>query len=866
MKRFVTLLLLLTGSMAVQAQMHDPTFQLFITKVELSGEVALVWNKPTGMGGIVQYELYRAMVSDSTTFELIATTNDYSYVDKVPTAIATIADSYAYYALASSGGTTVKSNVQITPIPGIPLTGSYRLEGKIEDAKVKLAWQKPPVGMVAYYIVHGGPADIAAPMLPVIDSTVNQWSVTDAPVIVDLDFPIPYHYYVTAKLMTGEVLVSTMLQLTLYPPLSEDRVHFISVPPLFGLVDKPYVYTAAAVSSDSDAVIRYSATFGAGALGFAFSIDSVTGVVDWTPTAKGMYRIAIHARSSNGGYARQEFTVGIAGGNGIIQGKVTDTLNTPIPNVVVEVFKTKNDLFLSYSYTARTDANGNYKIGRVDPGTYKLKANAPSLHFQSQWYDGKRDPMQADVITVQDSPSVTIANFKLRGGPANLPKVTVSGTVTDTLGLPIGNANSRVVFVRAEFALNIGAGMNIAMENFRKYFEFNAHGDFRLEGNSEFVTKAQVDSTGNYSVQLYPGRYLAFARAKGYSTEFYFEKSDLLSADIYVVDPINPVVQNPPNFTLIPLPPVVLGEIKGAVLDSVLDIPVPARVIAFRDRWRFNDNHRISRVYVTDTDSNGAYAFSELLPGTYVVMAVPLGNYTPAYYTNTDSVTYRWKRASKIVINGNSVDDINIYVKQFGSFNSGYTNIFGSVTYNSGGDNSLNGNSKAGAFVYAYRNGEFAGYTMTNAEGNYSINGLAAGYYYVFVDKPGFNESSTVMVNTAYDITGSPLNASADFSVTSTTTVKADPAVRPTEFVLDQNYPNPFNPTTSIRYSLPTAGNVTLKVFDIIGKEVATLVNGYQQTGQYTVTFNASNLSSGLYFYRLETGSVKQVRKMVLLK
>jgi hypothetical protein len=368
-------------------------------------------------------------------------------------------------------------------------------------------------------------------------------------------------------------------------------------------------------------------------------------------------------------------------------------------------------------------------------------------------------------------------------------------------------------------------------------------------------------------VQLYPGRYIAFARAKGYSTEFYYEKSDLLSADLFFVDPTGmPIVQPAPNFTLIPLPPVVLGEIKGSVLDSVLDIPVPARVIAFRDRWRFNDNHRISRVYVTDTDSTGAYAFSDLLPGTYVVMAVPLGNYTPAYYTNNDSVTYRWKRASKIVINGNSVDDINIYVKQFGSFNNGYTNIFGSVTFSGEGNNGLNGNAKAGAFVYAYRNGEFAGYAMTNAEGSYSINGLAAGYYYVFVDKPGFNESSTVMVNTGYDITGSPLSASADFTVTSTTSVVVDRTVLPTAYVLEQNYPNPFNPTTSIRYSLPTAGNVTLKVFDIVGKEVATLVNGFQQNGQYTVTFNASNLSSGMYFYRLETGSMTQVKKMVLLK
>lgn len=88
----------------------------------------------------------------------------------------------------------------------------------------------------------------------------------------------------------------------------------------------------------------------------------------------------------------------------------------------------------------------------------------------------------------------------------------------------------------------------------------------------------------------------------------------------------------------------------------------------------------------------------------------------------------------------------------------------------------------------------------------------------------------------------------------------------PTEFNLSQNYPNPFNPSTTIRFDVPKSGNVSLKVYNELGKEVNSLVNSYRSAGSYEINFDASTLSSGIYFYKLESNGLVSTRKMLLIK
>ncbi|MEW5800420.1 MAG: T9SS type A sorting domain-containing protein, partial [Bacteroidota bacterium] len=107
--------------------------------------------------------------------------------------------------------------------------------------------------------------------------------------------------------------------------------------------------------------------------------------------------------------------------------------------------------------------------------------------------------------------------------------------------------------------------------------------------------------------------------------------------------------------------------------------------------------------------------------------------------------------------------------------------------------------------------------------------------------------------------------------------VEVTVANAPKEFALIQNYPNPFNPTTTIQYSLgtdahPSNNNMhgraltTLKIYDVLGREVATLVNEVKEAGNYSVQWNASKFSSGIYYARLQSGEQVQMKKMVLLR
>lgn len=163
---------------------------------------------------------------------------------------------------------------------------------------------------------------------------------------------------------------------------------------------------------------------------------------------------------------------------------------------------------------------------------------------------------------------------------------------------------------------------------------------------------------------------------------------------------------------------------------------------------------------------------------------------------------------------------------------------------------------KANRFELAPSAYEWLGSTTTSATGNFSF----------LINDPSV---SAVTLTATNPFTGS----TSGFARYDLVTAVDETESIPTDFALSQNYPNPFNPSTTIKYTIPsvisTKGrnlNVQLKVYDVLGNEVATLVNEVKPAGSYVVDFNASQLSSGIYFYNLQAGSFIQTKKMTLIK
>ncbi len=125
--------------------------------------------------------------------------------------------------------------------------------------------------------------------------------------------------------------------------------------------------------------------------------------------------------------------------------------------------------------------------------------------------------------------------------------------------------------------------------------------------------------------------------------------------------------------------------------------------------------------------------------------------------------------------------------------------------------------------------------------------------------------SARVMFTSNLAIVSKKIPQTINFELEEVTGISSD-LEKPLSYSLNQNYPNPFNPETSIKYQLPLAGNVDLKVYDSLGREVATLVNKEQNAGNYEVKFNGKYLSSGIYFYRIKSGDFVKTNKMLILK
>jgi choice-of-anchor B domain-containing protein len=150
---------------------------------------------------------------------------------------------------------------------------------------------------------------------------------------------------------------------------------------------------------------------------------------------------------------------------------------------------------------------------------------------------------------------------------------------------------------------------------------------------------------------------------------------------------------------------------------------------------------------------------------------------------------------------------------------------------------------------------------LSSAQGNYRIRTVQGNTKRFVISANGFR-TDTVTVNVPTNNDSILVN----YQMTSTMSAATENQTVARTFALEQNYPNPFNPSTEIRYQIAAASDVRLEVFDMLGRKVSTLVNERKPAGVYNATFNAANLSSGTYFYRLSAEGFVETRRMLLVK
>jgi hypothetical protein len=530
---------------------------------------------------------------------------------------------------------------------------------------------------------------------------------------------------------------------------------------------------------------------------------------------------------------------------GVIKGSVVDdNSQLPIKGVLVRFYRKGVLTSFCPPPAVTTDSLGQYSA-TLDSGTYLVRAeglirSSNTTVYIPEWFDNVTDVSLATPVVVSSGSTFT-ANFGL-GKPVPPTYYYVEGTVTDTLGNALRNATVVIRRSFQEMSILTATSSAVAASTIEC-------GDIDGVGYCRgAVWSGRTDSLGKYKAKVLGGHnYVGMASKWGFLPEYYDNQSDPLLADTIAV---NADVKNI-NFTLAPNP-VFQNSISGVVRDSA-GTGVPSVVILIPVR----SNTIAHKMQFGQTDSTGAYTIGNVVTGTYVVLAVPYAGYAPAFYKAGAYGVMRWQLADQVPIKGDT-SGINIGVVPITS--TGFVHLRGRIL--------AGGVPLPGVRVTAYGPaGSLIGYGLTNATGHYDIESLPAGSVTIIADRQDFSSSqqSVTIPSNIYSVTASDLSLNA-----TTTDVAAEEAV-PQSFTLNQNYPNPFNPTTVLSYQLPVAGNVRLVVYDLLGREVGVLVNGRMAAGSHDVTWNAANLSSGVYFYRLsvkdgEKTLFSSVKKMVLVR
>ncbi|MDD5531024.1 MAG: carboxypeptidase regulatory-like domain-containing protein [bacterium] len=589
---------------------------------------------------------------------------------------------------------------------------------------------------------------------------------------------------------------------------------------------------------------------------------------------------------------------------GVIMGTVTDIYSNPIKNIQLVLYDTTCHSY-GYSSNWATNSLGQYVVSGTSWGynTHKLRAgNANTQGYINEWYNNKYYGKDANVLTLYPLDTLKNIDFILEIGGCISGYVTgtkgaingisiavydittgdqMSSCYTDStghyiaMGLPTADykvtANGKGYI--AEWYDNATNGENavpvsVTMPDTTKNINFELQLGGCISGyvtiskrplqhiyvnvynatTKDQISGSYTDSTGYYIITTLPtGSYKVKTRNdSGYVDLYWNNKPDWNSADL--VNLTMPDTAKNINFSLY-----VGGKIKGKVYGTkgpIKNIDVDA----------FNTNSGES-VKWGMTDSTGSYRINSLPTGYYKIWAAPgmsgVEDTLHAIEWYNDKNNW-WSADSIYVAAPDSVLNIDFTLEQ-GGFISG--TVYGSPKSQIAG---------AVAIAWGYINDFYGWFPLVGDEtdangkyllktlrtGNYKIMAFAEGYGILWYNqKPDSNSANLVSVATSDTTSG------IDFNLTGVEETKTNKL--PLFLQVTQN---PFIKSTIISYSLHIRTKVSLSIYDLSGRMIKTLVNEEKEAGGYTLSLNAKDLLSGIYFVKLTAGEYKETKKLILMK
>jgi hypothetical protein len=369
---------------------------------------------------------------------------------------------------------------------------------------------------------------------------------------------------------------------------------------------------------------------------------------------------------------------------------------------------------------------------------------------------------------------------------------------------------------------------------------------------------AFTDLNGNYSINLPEGEYTIAAEKQGYYVQFYDSTYDPYFAKIEELDSgeVKTI-----NFNLLEIADTNLS-VSGSVFDSINGNPMPFGLVIIR-RGTHVPSLKPMQSLLDDTlnafggliQPDGSFKVFVQVDNYYFLQAYT-NYFLPGYYNDEGIASVYWQNADSLLIDS-AILNKDVFLLRDSSYGAG--SIAGSINIQT--ERVQSDFEGITLLARSTENGALYSYNFGKEDGAFKVSNIPYGTYELIGQKIGLEDAISEIV------TIDPINNQINnIIITFSTTDVLNESILPGDFRLYPNYPNPFNPSTTISFFLPQADNVELRIMNILGETIAVLINDNLTAGNYEVQFDASNLSSGIYFYTLRAGNFVQTNKMVLLK